>query len=142
MEQETQLRKIMRRLGVLTLGLLAALHAQAKLLVKVDEPKTTGNKAVIKLTLKNTFKESVESARATVFLLDERGKVVGQAVQWIIGGTRDKPALAPDATTPYNFVIPTDKPFTRTKVTFNRIILEGGKVVDAARSFEIVPELR
>ena len=109
--------------------------------MRVDEPKTVGSKAVIKLTLKNTFKESVESARATVFLLDERGQVVGQAVQWVIG-TKDKPPLAPDATTTYNFVVPMDKPFTKTRVSFNRIILEGGKVADATRSFERVPELR
>jgi hypothetical protein len=31
------------------------------------------------------------------------------------------------ASTTYNFVIKTDKPFTKTKLIFNRIVLEGGK---------------
>ena len=110
---------------------------KANLLVKVDDPKTVGKKSVIKLTLKNTFKEQVESARAQIFLFDDHGKVVGQSAQWVIGGTKDKPPLAPDASTTFNFVVPTEKPFTKTKITFSRIILEGGKVVDPAKSFEI-----
>src|SRR5437773_2253512 len=86
----------------------------AKLVVKVDEPKRTGEKAVIKLTIKNTFKEKVESARASVLLLTDDNRLVGQASQWVIGGTRDKPALAPGATNTFNFVVPTEKPFTKT----------------------------
>jgi hypothetical protein len=75
----------------------------------------------------------IDSARAVMFLLDDQGKVVGQATRWVIGGTKDKPPLAPDAKTTYNFVVPTDKPFTKTKVSFNRVILEGGKTVDLSK---------
>lgn len=112
--------------------------AQAKLMVKMDEPKRAGNKAIIKLTMKNTFQEKVESARATIFLLDDRGKAVGQSARWVIGGTKDKPPLAPDASVTYTFVIATDKPFTTTKITFTHIILEGGKSVKAAQGYELV----
>ncbi len=111
--------------------------AHANLLVKVGEPKTTGGKAVIELEIKNTFKEKIESARAVVFLFDDQGKVVGQTTRWVIGGTKDKPALAPDSKTTYNFVVPTDKPFTKTKVSFNRVILEGGKVFDVNSAVNI-----
>src|ERR1051326_6068160 len=103
----------------LAAALLTRPAVRADLIVKADAPKTTGNKTVIKLTLKNTFKETVESARATVFLLDDQGQVAGQAAQWIIGGTKTKPSLPPDATTTYIFVIAADKPFTKTKIILN-----------------------
>ena len=108
--------------------------ARAELIVKQDAPKVTGSKSVVRLTLKNTFREKVESARGTVFLMDDQGKVVGQNTAWVIGGKKDKPALAPEASTTFNFVITTDKPFTKSKLTFGRLILEGGKVVDPVKN--------
>jgi len=111
--------------------------ARAELVVKVGEPKQVGQKAVVKLTMRNTFKEKVESARAQVFLLDEKGKVIGQAVRWVIGGTKDKAALAPEAETTFNFVVKADRPFTSTKVSFSRLILAGGKLADASRGVQI-----
>jgi hypothetical protein len=116
--------------------------ADAKLGVRVEAPKQSGGKVVIKLTLKNGFKERVESTRATLFLLNDEDKVVGQKSEWIIGGSSrtgtDKPALAPDASTAYNFVLPADKPFTKTKLIFNRIVLEGGKSIDPKTSADIL----
>src|SRR4051794_39688016 len=100
------------RVFILATLLFFPLQAEAKLVVKVHEVKTAGTKTIVPITMKNTFKEKVESARAQVFLMDEKGKVVGQAVKWVIGGTKDKPALAPDAETTFNFVIQTDKTFT------------------------------
>jgi hypothetical protein len=127
----------MKKFLTLTLAMaFSASLSHANLVVKVDEPKTTGSKAVIKLEMKNTFTETIESARAVIFLLDDQGKVVGQMTRWVIGGTKDKPALAADAKTTFNFVVPTDKPFTRTKVSFNRVVLEGGKSVDVSKSVE------
>ena len=78
--------------------LINATTARADLIVKVDKPKTVGAKSIVKLTMKNTFKQRIESARAEVFLTDEKGKMVGQAARWVIGGTKDKPNLAPGAT--------------------------------------------
>ena len=129
----------MKTLEILLVTFLGLTIADAQLIVRVDEPKATGRKAVIKLTMKNSFEEKVESARAQIFLLDDQGNVVGQAVRWVIGGTKDKPALAPDAETTFNFVVETDKPFTTNKMTFTRLILEGGKVVDVNRNVEIKP---
>ena len=131
----------MKHITIITVfGLLLSASAYAKLLVKVDAPKTIGSKTVVKLTMKNTFKEKVESARAVVFLFDEQNRPVGQAAQWVIGGAKDKPSLAPNASTTFNFIIPTEKVTSANltaKVSFNRVILEGGKAVDAAKSFEI-----
>ena len=111
--------------------------AHADLVVKVEQPKQVGQKIVIKLTMRNTFKEKVESARAQVFLLDENGSVAGQAVRWVIGGAKDRPALAPVADTAFNFVVETSKPFTSAKVSFSRVVLEGGKLADVNKEVQI-----
>lgn len=121
----------------LLVTLFVAASAQAKLFVEVAEPKQTASKVIVKLTMKNQFAEKVESARATVFLMDAQGKVAGQATQWVIGGTKDRPELKPDATATYNFVITTDKPFTKAQLLFNRVILEGGKVAEPKGAAEI-----
>lgn len=122
---------------LLSLLLLCPVLASAQLSVTVAPSKTVGQKSVTKLELKNTYAEKVESARATLFLLDERGKVVGQATQWVIGGTKERPALEPGKETVFNFVVPTDKAFTTTRLTFTRVILEGGKSVDASKGVVI-----
>lgn len=119
------------------LMLLAPVQGYARLVAKLEGARLSGSKAVVKLTLKNTFTNTVESARATLFLMNDQDKVVGQKSEWVIGGKRDKSALAPDATTTYNFVVPADKPFTKTKVVFNRIVLEGGKQVDPSKNVVI-----
>jgi hypothetical protein len=112
----------------LSFALLVSLVARAELVVKVDAPKTTGSKTVIKLTMKNTFAEKIQSARATVFLHDSDGKVVEEATQWVIGGTKEKPGLATDTSTTFNYVITTDKPFAKAKVIFNRVVLDAGEL--------------
>jgi hypothetical protein len=120
---------------------LGPLLASAQIAVTVSPVKITGQKAVVPLAMKNNFAEEVESVRAVCFLLDEQGKVVGQMTRWVIGGTKDKPGLAPDAKSTFNFVIPLAKPPATTnltaKVSFNRIILEGGKLVEPNKGFEI-----
>jgi len=117
--------------------LLAASVAHATLTLKVAQPKTYGQKTILKMDLRNTFTNTVESARAVVFLLDDNGKVVGQETRWIVGGTKDRPPLAPDAKTTFNFVVQSDKPFTKTKVTVTRIVLEGGKLADLHKDVQI-----
>src|SRR6266536_824058 len=106
--------------------------AQAQLAVTVSRPKVVGQKAVVPLAMKNGLSDKIESARAVVFLLDEQGKMVGQSTRWVIGGTKDKPGLAAGATNAFHFVITSEKPFTNTnlaaKISFNRVVLEGGKL--------------
>jgi len=121
---------------ILTL-LIAASTANAQLAIGVSPVKTTGQKAIISLTMTNNFSEKIESARAVVFLLDEQGKMVGQSTKWIIGGSDDKPGLAPSATNAFHFVITSDKLITTTnlttKVSITRIVLEGGKLADVTK---------
>ena len=119
---------------VLSGGLLPA---QSQLTVAVSPPKVIGQKAIVPLALTNGLAEKVESARAVVFLLDEQGKMIGQSTRWVIGGSQDKPGLAAGATNTFNFVIASDKPFTTTnltaKVTFSRVVLEGGKLANVTK---------
>jgi hypothetical protein len=129
----------MTQLKCLALGLALLLsnNLHAKLAVTINSRNVSSVKAVITVAMKNTFTNKVESARAQVFLFDAEGKVVGQGVNWVIGGTKDRPPLAPGATNTYHFVIPTEKPFSEAKVTFSRIILEGGKLADPIKDVQI-----
>ena len=112
--------------------------ASGQLTVTVSPLKITGQRAVVPLTIKNGFGEKVESARAAVFLLDEQGKMVGQSTKWVIGGTKDRPALEPKEETTFNFVITNPQPFTTTnltaKVNFSRVVLDGGKLADVRQA--------
>jgi hypothetical protein len=110
---------------------LCVVTVHAQLAVTMSPLKIVGQKAVIELKMKNGFSENVESARAMCFLLDEHGKMVGQASRWVIGGTKDRPALEPKKDTTFNFVIATsDTTATNlmVKVSFTRMILAGGQV--------------
>jgi hypothetical protein len=123
----------------LLFGMSFAAHAD--LIVNVATPKTVGQKAIVKLDLKNTFPEKIESARASVFLLDEKGKMIGQSTKWVIGGTKNQASLAPGATNSFFFVITSEKPFATTnlatKVNFNRVVLEGGKLANPEKDVQI-----
>jgi hypothetical protein len=130
----------------LLLSLFGALTAHAQLAVTVSPVKIAGQKVVVPLALKNNLSEKVESARAVCFVLDEHGKMVGNVSRWVIGGQAEPAAnagLAPGATNAFNFVITSDKPFATTnltaKVSFSRVVLEGGKVADVAKDVVVTP---
>jgi hypothetical protein len=116
---------------------MGVLTAQAQLAVTVLSPKLTGQKAVVPLVMTNNLAETVESARAICFLLDDQGKMIGQSSKWVIGGTKARPALEPKHGATFNFVITSPQPFTTTnltaKVSFSRVILAGGQVADPAK---------
>ncbi len=121
--------------------LLCAFATQAQLAVTVSSPKVVGQKAVVSLAMKNNLSEKIESARAVAFLLDDQGKLVGQATQWVIGGNQNNPGLAAGATNAFHFVITSDKPFTTTnltaKISFSRVVLEGGKLADVNKDVSV-----
>jgi hypothetical protein len=122
----------------LSLLALSVANGRAQLDVSMSQVKVAGQKAIVPLAIKNNFAEKVESARAVVFLLDSRGKVIGQpTTRWVIGGSEKMPALAAGATNAFNFVVTADKPFPTTnltaKISFSRVVLEGGRLVDIAK---------
>jgi hypothetical protein len=120
-------------LGVLVVLVRNGITAYPSLLVDVNEPKTTGQKADIRLDLNNTFGAGIQSAQATVFLVDANGKVIGEMTKWIIGGTTNRPILAPGKSATYHFVADQRRPFSSIKITVNRIVLEGGKLADVTK---------
>ena len=125
----------------LTVFFISPLLATAQLVVTVSPPKIADQKAVVELKIKNGFTEKVESARAICFLLDEHGKMVGQSSKWVIGGTKNRPALEPKNETSFNFVITSSQPFATTnltaKVSFSRVVLEGEKLADPKTDVQI-----
>jgi hypothetical protein len=137
----------MRKTAVLFfVSVMAATAIHAQLMVTVAPPKIVGQKAVVPLALKNSLPEKIESARAVVFLIDEQGKIAGQASQWVIGGMKDRPALAAGATNAFYFTISSDRPFQTTnltaKVSFTRVVLEGGKLADMSKHVIVTPAAR
>jgi hypothetical protein len=122
------------------LSLFWTMTTQAQLAVSVSPPKTVGSKTLVKLEMVNGLSERVESARAVCFLLNEHGKMVGQTTQWVIGSGRERPPLEPGKTNVFHFVIPTERRSTTNlaaKVTFSRVLLEGGKSVEVRGAVKI-----
>ena len=111
-----------------------AFAASAQLTVTVSPPKVVGQKAIVTMEMKNDFNENIKSARASCFLLDQRGAMVGQSAKWVINANQNKIGLPAGATNEFNFVITSGQPFTTTnltaKVSFSRVVLEGGKLAD------------
>jgi hypothetical protein len=131
--------------------LFVVTRAGAQLAITVLPIKTGGQKAVVPLVLNNGFTQRVETARATVFVLDDQGKMIGEGTHVVIGGlspsrTHDAPAklepgLEPGATNTFNFVITAKQPITTTNLTatvhFSRIALKDGKLADPNKDVQI-----
>ncbi len=130
-------------LAILAWYVLTTFNCSAQLEVTLGPLKVLGHKAVLPLNLKNSFAEKIDSARAVVFLLDEQGKMIGQSTQWVIGGTKDHSSLAVNATNTFHFVISSAHPFATTnltaKVSFSRLVLEGGQLADPSKDVKISP---
>lgn len=125
---------------MILLLLLGTSLAHGQLTVTVSPVKVTGQKAIVSLAMKNNLAEKIESARAAVFLLDEQGKMIGQATKWVIGGSHTN-GLAAGATNGFHFVITSAKTITTTNLTatlsFSRVVLEGGKLIDVSKAVTV-----
>ena len=137
------MEKVAKALKLFSLAVmvLCPLLAMAQLAVMVSPMKVVGQKAVVKLEMKNNLADKVESARAVCFLLDDQGRMVGQSTKWVIGGSKDKAGLAADASRTFNFVVSSPQPWTTTnltaKISFSRIVLNGGKLADVRRDVSV-----
>ena len=127
--------------SVLFFIILIVLTASAQLAITVSPPKLVGQKAVVKLAMKNGLAKKIESARAVCFHLNDQGVMVGQSTKWVIG--QNKTELAPGATNSFNFVIASPKPFTTTnltaKVSFIRLALSDGQPLDIRQAVLVTP---
>jgi hypothetical protein len=123
------------------LVLLCSTAASAQIAIMMSPAKIEGNKAVVKLGLKNNFTNTIESARISIYLLDNENKTVGRATRWVIGSGKGQFILPSGGTNVFYFVITAPKPFATTNLTakliFNRGLLENGKLIDVKRSVEI-----
>ena len=85
------------------------------------------------MALENNLLEKIKFAQASLFLMDSRSKVIGQATRLVIG-TKSIPELSTGGTNVFNFVITSAKPFSNTNLTariqFDRVVLENGQMVD------------
>ncbi len=112
----------------------------AQLNIVVSPPVVVGQKAVISLALTNNLAEPVKSARASCFLLDGQGTMVGESTKWVLGGTKNQQPLAPKSGTTFNFVITGSQPFSQTnlvaKINFSRVVTESGQLLDARKEVE------
>jgi hypothetical protein len=119
---------------LLAVVLFCPLLATAQLAVTIAPPKVVGQKAIVTLAMTNNLADKIESARAICFLLDEQGKMVGESSRWVIGGTKERPALEPKKAATFNFVVTSPQPFTTTNLTaktsFSRVVLAGEKLAD------------
>lgn len=133
---------------ILNFGLFLCLATAAygELSVKVSSPKITAQKAVVQLAMTNTFDRSIESARATVFLSDEHGKMIGASTHWVIGGKKGRAALKSGNEATFNFVVNTAKPVTSSNITakvlFNRVVMEDGNSIDVRKDVQVTAALK
>jgi hypothetical protein len=119
--------------------LTATVHGQ--MAATIPPVKIVGQKAIVQLAMTNNLAVSIESARATCFVLDQQDKMIGQSAKWVIGGSKDRPALLPKSGTTFNFVITSPQPLVTTnltaKVSFSRVVLNGGKVADVKQAVTV-----
>lgn len=118
---------------------------QAQIEVSVKETKQTGQKALVELEMKNTYSQNLKAARVWVFLMDEKGKVVGQKAQWLVGNEPNKEAnagttLEAGKQEAYSVALDTnrsqridEKPF-QAKITYSRLILEDGTLLNPQKA--------
>ena len=122
------------------ISLTATVSAQP-LTVKVSPLKTVGQKTLVELTMTNRGTNRIEAARAVCFVLDQNGQMVGQAAKWVIG--QNKTSLEPNGQAKFNFVITAPHPLMATnltaKVSFSRLILQGGKQANPQNNVAIIP---
>jgi len=74
--------------------------------------------------------------------VDEQGKMVGQSTKWVIGGTKDRPALQAKSGTTFNFVVTNPRQFTTTnlvaKVSFSRVVMDGHRLANVAEDVRVL----
>ncbi len=128
---------IMKTITLMVLLLLPAISVHAALELAVGKPKTYTKLTVIKMDLHNSFPDQIKSAEAVVFLMSDKGKVVGQKSRWILGGPDRRPALAPGSSTSFFFVVSNADSFTTAKVLVTRLIFENGKLGNILRDVKV-----
>lgn len=88
--------------------------------------KEVNGKTVVTLKVENTMQSAVTGARAWVFLMDAKGKVLANQSQWIIAAGDDDALPAGES---HDYVVSMQATgATQAKVVFSRIVLADGTV--------------
>ena len=136
-------------MAVKILLLFLSFHVSCLLCANVEvaltpSDESTADKSIVTLTAKNSFSQPVDSAKVWVFALDEAGAVVGQKSAWIIskkhsasGDTSSLAGLDAGETAEITMSIDTERGATSTKVTFTKIILADGSLVNPHK--QVIP---
>jgi len=133
------------KIKLLLISLLLSCSLQAEFEVSLQTTEdSTPDKSMVTLTAKNSFSQPIKSARVWVFALDESGSVVGQKSAWIISKeNRDRgdrsylPTLDAGETAEIKMAIDTERPAVSTKMTFTKIVLADGSLVNPHK--QVVP---
>lgn len=104
---------------------------RANMEISVELADVHENNSFVHLETKNGFDQSIKDARVWVFLMNDAGEVVGNKAQWIIGGdSSEQESLKMEQSQSFKIAVNTESKPTKAKVTFSRIILEDGTLVD------------
>jgi hypothetical protein len=114
------------RFFILPFLLVVATYGQATSGLTLSAPilKEVQGKTLVTLQVQNTMSSAVTGARAWVFLMDAKGKVVGNQAQWVITAEA-KNALPTGETREFTVAVAATGA-TQAKVIFPRIVLADG----------------
>jgi len=130
---------------LLVFAAFAATLVQAQIGVSVELTNATENRAEVSIEIQNGLGKDVRDARAWVFLFDADGKFVGQQAQWLGGGgieeqepsanaqEPDAPLMADGDQKTFSMGVKTQARPIRAEITFSRIILSDGSLVNIQR---------
>jgi hypothetical protein len=99
-------------------------QATAELALSAPILKEVQGKTLVTLQVQNTMSSAITGARAWVFLMDAKGKVLGNQAQWVI--TEEAKNSLPTGETREFTVAVAATGATQAKVIFPRIVLADG----------------
>lgn len=121
---------MMKHLYILMSFLFCGL-LRANMEISVELADVHESNSFVHLETKNGFDQDIKDARVWVFLMNDEGEVVGNKAQWIIGGdSLQKEPLSVEQSQSFKIAVDTESKPTKAKVTFSRIILEDGTLVE------------
>jgi len=132
---------LIKKITLIIFSLFVTQSLMAQMQVAVELKESTGNKALVSIETQNGLGQDVRNARAWVFLFDAEGKVVGQKAQWLGGseegngsGVDSKALISDGEGKAFTVVVDAQSKPVRAEITFSRIILADGTMVDIQKS--------
>jgi P pilus assembly chaperone PapD len=121
---------------IFILFFLSSLYLSAAVQANITLTDATESKSAVEVKVKNTYGQNISSARVWVFLMDSEGKVVGEQAQWL--PKTETGIVKPDQTKRFPLVLDTKAKPTQVKMTFSRVILQDGTLVNPNTDVEVL----